>query len=261
MEVVTYTKPTGSEKSLKYEKAEAKFMLMVANCGVMRCPIDKDGNVLDGVWLNDNEWVKTIDEAKELAQMSLDLNRETESSKYSNRSLIDDTLLFENDSAVIWYSKANRLLPQFYSSKNLSPVPHPQLVFFVAKNMNRLSVVAINDLSRPTLYSKVFHAPLANLYEDTHLCLGTAQLPKHKDSRNIAAMEECLLGSRYSGFKFKSINIPNEQLKQGITQSIDFWASLQNKSEFPVETLVNLKNCQNLGEWIDSQFSAIGSSW
>ncbi|EJE4724577.1 hypothetical protein ASL83_003345 [Vibrio parahaemolyticus] len=261
MEVITYTKPTGTEKELKYQKPVAKFMLMVANCGVMRCPVDSEGNVGDGIWLNDHEWIKTIDEAKEYAQMSLELDRKSNKSNHSKRSFIDDTLLFENDNAVIWYSQANRLLPQYYTNKVLKPVPHPQLVFFVAKHINRLAVVATNQVARPSLKDKVFHAPLANLYSDQHLCLGTAHLPVKKDSTNIKEMEDCLLASRYSGFKFMSLKLPESVSKSSTSTCETFWESLQGKQTFPIEALLETSKNQTLEQWIDIQFEKIGSSW
>ena len=114
----------------------------------MRCPVDSVGNVLDGQWLNENQLIESLNESLEISKLVNSMNKELSSSSAAiptTRRLFDDRLLFENDDAVVWYSSANRVLPQYYTGKSFSRIPHPQLVFFVSKKINRMSVVATNS--------------------------------------------------------------------------------------------------------------------
>jgi len=254
MEVITHK---SERPEIKPVNVSAKFALICSNVGVMRCPFDRDGNILDGLWLNE------VDLATHLATLlesvtgiSNSPENRTVNAVKSNRQFISERVLFENSDAIVWYSESNMKIPQFYSTV-LSPVPHPQLVFFVSKAKQRLSVIATKESGRPSLSSTIFHAPLANLYTDTHLCLGTAFLPKERSSNNIVEIEDCLLRSRYSGFKFDCLNLTDTDY----VKPFDLWNDLQLKESFPLELLKPVNEADNLEEWVTLQMSAVGGNW
>ncbi|MDA0152441.1 hypothetical protein OH460_09010 [Vibrio sp. Makdt] len=255
MEVITHaTKRNELINTVVRPKAE--FALIFSNIGAMRCPIDSKGDVLDGLWLDDKQLISTLKSCINKAESAISISEEhSTNTRLHGRSFIDDTVLLENDDAVVWYTQANTKLTQFYTSHVIPSVPHPQLVFFVSKKHQRLAVVATKQVNRPSLSTPIFHAPLANLYDDTHLCLGTAVLPEVRNSRNIKAMADCLLTSRYSGFKFKSF-ISDEH-----TKGLNLWKSLEGVNEFPLDSLLEYKPDLTLEGWIEEQFGAIGAAW
>lgn len=261
MQVVTFSDHNTNQQSQasKAKKPVTPFILAFSNVGIMRCPVDSDGNVLDGQWLNENQLIESLNESLEISKQVNSLNKELSNQSAAmstTRRLFDDRLLYENADAVVWYSSANRVLPQYYTDKNFSSIPHPQLVFFASKKINRMSVVATNSKLRPDLSTPIYHAPLANIYDDTHLCQGSAHLPPQRNSSTIIEMEDTLLKSRYSGFKFDSIKGCN-----GHAECVRFYKDIDGDKEFPLDRLVTYRERMTLELWIESQFKAIGGCW
>lgn len=255
MEIVTHKSERPEIKSVN---VTAKFALICSNVGVMRCPFDDKGNVLDGLWLNEKDLATHLTSLLEsVTGIANSPENNTRKANKTNRQFISERVLFENSDAIVWYTESNKKIPQFYNKTALAPVPHPQLVFFVSKAKQRLSVIATRELGRPSLSSAVFHAPLANLYTDTHLCLGTAFLPKERSSNNIIEIEDCLLRSRYSGFKFTCLNFKGT----GYTKPMDLWTDLQLKESFPLELLKSVDDVESIEDWVSQQMNAIGGNW
>lgn len=82
---------------------------------------------------------------------------------------------------VIWYRKAQQRQINFGSKvgrKDDVTVKVPATLYVV--DNKKLYVFALENDSRPTLKTKIYHAPFFNIYADGNVCLGTAPVGKSK---------------------------------------------------------------------------------
>jgi PRTRC genetic system protein B len=90
-----------------------------------------------------------------------------------------DTLLQNTHDSLVWYSKAQAGPMHFIQNgghRSLK-VQWPALLWKVNKRSKSVYIAAIAN-RRPTLQSKLYHAPLMNIDGRGMLCLGNAELPE-----------------------------------------------------------------------------------
>lgn len=100
---------------------------------------------------------------------------------------IDSRILVSTPQKLVWHYTPEPDQNLYYkhgSNKIISPIKWCSFVFKrVGKN---LSVVALQHKTRPKLTTRVYHAPLGNVYASSAICLGTAQLPDTNDIDEIS---------------------------------------------------------------------------
>lgn len=209
------------------------FGLMVTNMGITKHTLNAKGELENGIWLDESHLLKCLSQIKSVASDNV-------VKEPSELQIIPSNLLFENEKVVCWYQEVAQSFHVFFNADSIPSVPHPRLVFLVKKNDRNVPtsmyVYAIDStVSRPTLSTALSFAPCGNLYRQSNLCLGSATLPKKITASELTEAENTLLLSRYTGFKFESINLSFNG--ESHDSCIDVLRSLSNKNSFPDSAL------------------------
>ncbi len=100
---------------------------------------------------------------------------------------IDSRILISTPRKLVWHYTPEPDQNFYYnhgSNRIISPIKWCSFVFKrVGKN---LSVVALQHKTRPKPTTRVYHAPLGNVYASSAICLGTVQLPNTNDIDEIS---------------------------------------------------------------------------
>lgn len=250
---VNHLKQTSAPKK---SKLEYKFGLVVTNFGITKHSIE-NGEMLDGIWLDDDAIIKTTTEILTASQNNVDKRTFSD-----DLTITPENVLINNNKIIVWHTETNLVTNQWYNSSDrvisVNNVPHPKLIFIAPKNEHKLYIVATkNNVIRPSLDTPIFHAPLANMYNGMNLCIGSALYPERK-VENLKSIEETLFFSRYNHFKFANINLENKDKKLDFTlKAIKFWQSLENKPTFPDNLLVKNDSFVTLHDILKSINAAI----
>ena len=115
----------------------------------------------------------------------------TSATGYESEQLMPQNLLLDNTQNLIWYTKAQRKVLHVRHGNNNSHqmVNYPALLFIAHKDARRVRVFALGTSARPTLNSKLYHAPFFNLDGSGNLCLGTASLPSAISMKTLSGVE------------------------------------------------------------------------
>lgn len=204
--------------------------------------------MLDGIWLDDKGLIESAKLIQSVSQKNI--ASETKVKKEDSFSLLPSNLLLDNDYATVWYTEKPVISQQWYRTYKgngkttaTAKVPHPKLIFVALKNQRKLCVFAFkNCIERPDLGTQLFHAPLANMYADMSLCIGSAEYPPSNEIgvETIPVMQAALFNSNYTGYKFASLKTFEVNSSQ-LQPAINFWNSLEGKTEFPDEELLTGK--------------------
>ena len=119
----------------------------------------------------------------------------------------------------------------------------PGLIFHVRDRS--LYVAAYEGAGAPTIHTKLYHAPLGNVFKETGVCVGSATLPVSMQARDIPDWERVLLGTN-----FTHVNHP-QTLKGGATTEklIAFWKKRSRLKGPPGERLLCPLGV-NAGQWV-----------
>jgi PRTRC genetic system protein B len=124
-------------------------------------------------------------------------------------------------------------------------VPWPRLLM-VANRNGKLAVAALKTNGRVSAKTKLYHAPLMNVYANGNVCTGSATLPNECGIDQIKVWESVMFDSAFS-----HVNNPSTLFLAGDkSKAVDnnahyrFWLSLSKKKvdKFPNERL-NLLRC------------------
>lgn len=205
------------------KKMEFKYGLIVTTIGVSRHAINKNGEILGGEWLDDKEITQCIESINVTASANT-------GEKNSGIQIIPDNILLDNADFLVWY-KPRFVRHVFFNQDVIKDLPHPSLVFIASKKKKNLFIMAYKGTKRPTVETQMYFAPCPNIFKGNHLCIGTARFPHFVNFNAISELEEILLGSRYTGFKFDSFKaINNNDLKTSLH-------SLSGLKQFPTKLL------------------------
>jgi PRTRC genetic system protein B len=118
-------------------------------------------------------------------------------------------------------------------------VPMPNLLFVATAN--GFSIAAYKGSRRPTEKTKLYHAPLMNIYRDAGVCLGSANMPQQLSLDSRKAIEDIIFKTNFS-------HINHEQtlsLSKTISDKahLAFWRTLNKEKAtvFPNKALAPLK--------------------
>lgn len=176
----------------------------------------------------------TVRESQRLAK-SLSLAREEKEPSLRTDGILNSNVLFLDaiNSKVIWYTRAmQRSL--LFSEKLEMPngIANVPPMLWVATRRN-LYVFALCKGRRPTLRTKLYHAPFFNVYESGNVCLGNVDVK----IAQTASLEE--FTGAWEGYFFNSYFSHLMSSHNPVRGNcVSLWKSLVAKSKpFPMEVL------------------------
>jgi len=165
-------------------------------------------------------------------------------------SFLPHNVLAITSTLLAWYVPP-RVATMFFRFGKINRrlcVPWPSLIFKVSEG--RLSVVAIKTRSRPTEKTRVFHAPLMNIYASTEVCTGNIRLPDSWTVDDMSAWETVIYDT-YNTHTNHSATLRLTDRKSVDDQDhFHFWRDLakQKASRFPGNVLVSKK--LSIQQWL-----------
>ena len=115
-------------------------------------------------------------------------------------SILPSNVLIDSVGTLAWYKKSFKA-PMWFrigSNSEVFDVTWCNLLFIVNKANSRLYVYAIGNGSRPDQKTKVYQAPLMNIYKNGLVCQGTARLPDDISVANIDEIEDTIIKSNFT---------------------------------------------------------------
>jgi PRTRC genetic system protein B len=109
-------------------------------------------------------------------------------------------------------------------------VPWPELLFVAGEGS--LGVYARQQGGRPKANEPLFHAPLANIFDDGGLCWGTIKPPR-LSLKSLNEYEHAVFATNFTEANHRKV-IRDYDDKKGIHS---FWRGLQDRAAFPVDAL------------------------
>jgi PRTRC genetic system protein B len=116
----------------------------------------------------------------------------------------------------------------------------PTLLFVAGKK--GLAVAALKSNRRPIQNTRLFHAPLMNIYDDGRVCLGSSTMPQEITLETLDAVEKCIFDTNFS-----HTNHPNTLKEISDKKHLSFWRKLHREKTpmFPVDALNPLNTTVN----------------
>lgn len=114
----------------------------------------------------------------------------------SDVTFLPPNLLAASKSVLCWHEPP-KVRPMWFIEAGASvTVKWPHLVFIA--NESGLRVYAVSGNKRPTPDTKLYHAPLMNIYSDGWLCFGSASRPDSLAVDSIPEWNAAIFDSRFS---------------------------------------------------------------
>lgn len=167
--------------------------------------------------------------------------------EHTHSGVLPANVLQFDQTKLTWWVKGRRRamwLAEYRGSHNRTRrlmVPWPSLVFHVSKQRG-LSVFAIRGYRRPGERSRLYHAPLGNIYRDGRVCLGNAK-PGDLGLGSIPVWEEAIFDTRFAHINHEHTLTAKacERKRDDISETAHrrFWRKLhrQRAERFPAEAL------------------------
>lgn len=168
---------------------------------------------------------------------------------HTHRGLLPSNVLQFDEQKLTWYVPAKVRRMHWAVAKSgateLSTqtltVPWPTLVFSHRKGRG-LRLFAIRGTRRPGVTTRVYHAPLGNVYRETDVCLGTATRG-NLSLESIPVWEEAIFDTRFSHVNQENTLDPQAcgLKRDGVSTAahLRFWKRLHKEQQkrFPSEAL------------------------
>lgn len=170
------------------------------------------------------------------------------------RSLLDPRVLFSSRSETMWYRPAQRR-PMWFQrgkQKRMLTVPWPSLVFHARNGGLRVAALRTRT-KRPGPNTRLFHAPLMNIYDNGALCLGNITAPSC-DLSGMAGWEEAIYDTLFVHTNHAdTLRHPTPPKDDNIAH-YRFWRTLHSEKadRFPVNALV--PHHETLEDWLHAGF-------
>lgn len=168
------------------------------------------------------------------------------------REWIAPDLLAQGDHFLAWRVPGS-VRPMWFSSGGQRvrlEVPWPTLVFSATDGAIRLAALATRG--RPRLGTRLFHAPLMNVYVDGGVCLGSAKVGEMHGTGSIAQFEAAIFESLFTHGNFRG-NLARGQRKGETSDAehLRFWTRLAKERVpvFPTDALVPMNT--SLGAFLE----------
>lgn len=164
--------------------------------------------------------------------------------------LLPENVLSHSQSHLLWYLPSH--VDSMWFSKQFNTkeplhleVTYPNLIFFA--NHHGLSIISYKGKKRPTSQTKVFHAPLWNLYSDQTMCSGSVEKPSNFYFASMTLWQDTVFKSYFSHTNYDHL--------MKVTNDIAFWKTL-GKNKFPEKHLNPIKKsgkAVTLEQWFKVQ--------
>jgi PRTRC genetic system protein B len=183
---------------------------------------------------------------QELLREVLTTNTEGES------SLLPPNVLCTSARRLVWFvsGQTRPMLVRQGERLRRWQVPWPTLLYKV--DNGKLSIAALSTSRRPKERTPLYHAPLANTYEDGAVCTGSAELPRGWQVSQMAAWESVIVNTAFTHVNQRhTLRLDTRKRKDVDNKAhFSFWHRLaeQKVERFPVKALVPMK--RTLKEWI-----------
>lgn len=156
--------------------------------------------------------------------------------------LMPENILAKGKGYLVWYIKP-KTRPIYFASREFGEdkvskmVPYPGLIFMATEN--GWSVFAYKKAGRPNHTTRLYQAPLFNVYSSGAICTGSVKLPEQGTEAPVSAWEDAFF---LSWFTHPNVREPDKLLKYE-TGTFGFWKDmLSGKFEkFPNQVLVPLR--------------------
>jgi PRTRC genetic system protein B len=172
-------------------------------------------------------------------------------SDLSGEVLLPSNVLMNAQTKLVWVREPEIKKMWFkVGKKKVSyTVPWPRLIYVATPN--GLSVYAIKGRRRPTADTKLYHAPLMNIYDDGRVCLGSARMPERFDLSSIPDMEAIITDTLFSHTNHDYTLKKRGKGEVSNTKHIQFWRNLHKDkaTTFPNTALYDME--LTLGEAIE----------
>lgn len=178
----------------------------------------------------------TLKEMTGLAKI-LQTAQEKQDSYLKSRGLLPANILYVNQQAngyAVWYTPPQEVNLFFVESLNIpSGKCYVPAMVWKANNQH-LQVFALKGKTKPTLTSKLYHAPFLNLYASGQVCMGTVNV----DINQTTCLEDFTdKWQQYFFNSFFSHSISGNSNTK--TNTTELWRSLAQESKvFPQDELL-----------------------
>lgn len=139
----------------------------------------------------------------------------------SDLELLPESVFVNSRETLAWVSKAEKRAMWFNlgGKRRGFNVWWPHLIYIADKKRNSLRVFAVRNAKRPTLDTKLYHAPLMNISDDGVLCAGSARLPRKLCVETLDRIEACVTDSCFT-------HVNHRETIRGIStnsEHVGFW--------------------------------------
>jgi len=166
------------------------------------------------------------------------------------KEIMPEHVLFKDAGDTLWWHPQQQRPMWFLRGRRRVKhvVPWPALVFHVRGQT--LRVVALNNNERPSDRSRIYHAPLMNIYADDRLCMGNIS-PPGSGIGAINAWESAIYDTVFTHVNHDLTLKFRRPPANGNLAHYRFWSKLErdNIAQFPVKRLVPHR--QSLLEWFN----------
>ena len=156
---------------------------------------------------------------------------------------LDTSVLGKGPDRMIWWTPPGKR-PMFFEQSTYNKktfdggavCPVPGLVWMLLAPKT-LYVYAVKGDARPEKETKIWQAPLFNIWGRGQVCFGNTQLPGEEDALNTKAWEQTVFGSRFTHPNFTEA----DRLIKGVNP-VNFWKRMVASplDAFPENRLVGL---------------------
>jgi PRTRC genetic system protein B len=176
---------------------------------------------------------------KEMAGLSqiLQTAQEKQDSYLKSRGLLPAHVLYINQQAngyAVWYTPPQQVKLFFIDGLNIPSGKYQVPALLWKANREHLSIFALKGKAKPTLTSKLYHAPFLNIYSGGSVCMGTVNIDINPDTALedfIGKWQDYFFDSNFS----HSIN-GNSNTR---TNTTELWRSLAGSDKpFPQVQLI-----------------------
>lgn len=148
--------------------------------------------------------------------------------------IFQERTLSMSGTKLLWWVPAEKRHLIFSKHLNISngKVNCPPMLFFHGRD---LFVFALKENERPTVETKLFHAPFHNVSHDGNVCLGSARQPKTSlVSNRITGYESAFFQSKFSETHYNP-------MAEGANLNLVLKDLIETGKEFPLDLLVDTK--------------------
>ncbi len=165
-------------------------------------------------------------------------------------TFLPEHILLQDRFSTLWWVPSS-IRPMYLhptsGKRKTIKVRWPTLALYAVNR--KLYIVGLEKDERPTPSTKVFHAPLANVWQTSQICTGGAKLPISCDTSSIPEWEDVVFATGFS-HKNHDVAIRRAGGRAGI-DPMTFWPKRDKKTgAFPATQLTPLH--MTMGKWLAS---------